>query len=352
MEDIDKNLEYALHIIHNPQLKETEEFYKWIQKKPNRELFSDLMAYKEALMREKAERKHRVRTRIYIGAATLTAAAVLLLVFLSPLFITSNRMEEPTRFFAAIASEGHITLRTDGLGDRILEDSVMNLKKEGMPVSDTVRHQTLTIPRGKSFQLILPDGTKVWLNSESSLRYPTAFNDGERRVALKGEAYFEVAKDTKHPFIVSAADVDTEVLGTKFNVRSYKAEELHVTLVQGKVQVTNTNSHRSAILHPGQDLTYGENGEERISTVKNMASYTAWTEGMFYFEDAPLEEIMSSLGRWYNVNIDFEQAESRSIKLNFWADRNARPEEAVTLLNKLGKVHIDYQDETITIKQI
>ena len=145
--------------------------------------------------------------------------------------------------------------------------------------------------------------------------------------------------------------MDTRVLGTKFNVRSYKTEDRHVTLVQGKVQVTNMNSYKSVMLQPGQDLTYTETGEEKISNV-NIATYTAWTEGMFYFDDAPLEEIMSFLGRWYNVNIDFEQQELYNIRLNFWANRNTHLEEALELLNKLQKVHIDYQNETITIKHI
>lgn len=127
-----------------------------------------------------------------------------------------------------------------------------------------------------------------------------AKNGQQYRIAETLTACFEVTKDEECPFIVSADGMDTHVLGTKFNVRSYTTEDRHVTLVQGKVQVTNTNSLSSVVLQPGQDLTYTETGEEKISRV-NIATYTAWTEGMFYFEDSSLEEIMSSLGRWYNV---------------------------------------------------
>ena len=204
---------------------------------------------------------------------------------------------------------------------------------------------------GSVIRYELPDHSVVWLNAGSTLRYPTTFKKDNRLVELKGEACFEVAKDEKCPFIVSADGMDTHVLGTKFNVRSYTTEDRHVTLVQGKVQVTNTNSLSSVVLQPGQDLTYTETGEEKISNV-NIATYTAWTEGMFYFEDASLEEIMGYLGRWYNVNIDFERVELYDIRLNFWANRNAHPEEAVELLNKLEKVRVDYQDGTITIKHI
>lgn len=256
------------------------------------------------------------------------------------------------RFFAATVSGEHVMLQMDGHHEQqLLEDSVMDIKEWKTLTPDTTCCQTLTTPRGKSFLLVLSDGTKVWINAESSLRYPVAFNGKERRVELKGEACFEVAKDEECPFIVSADGMDTHVLGTKFNVRSYTTEDRHVTLVQGKVQVTNTNSLTSVVLQPGQDLTYTETGEEKISRV-NIATYTAWTEGMFYFEDSSLEEIMSSLGRWYNVNVDFERVELYNIRLNFWANRNAHLDEAVELLNKLEKVRVEYQDGTITIKHI
>lgn len=353
MESSDQNLDYALRAIQHPQLREAEEFHQWINIPENKALFLDLMACKEALMRENLERKRRARSRMYIGAATFAAASVLVLIFLIPslLPVTSRQMEQPIRFFAATTSEEHVMLQTDGHSKQLLEDSVMNLKEGKVVVPDMTCCQTLTTPRGKSFLLVLSDGTKVWMNAESSLRYPVAFNGKERRVELKGEACFEVAKNEKCPFIVSADGMDTRVLGTKFNVRSYKTEDRHVTLVQGKVQVTNMTSHKSVMLQPGQDLTYTETGEENISHV-NIATYTAWTEGMFYFEDAPLMEIMSSLGRWYNVNIDFEQAELYDLRLNFWANRNAHLEEALELLNKLEKVRVDYQDETIMIKHI
>jgi len=353
MENSDQNLDYALRVIQNPQLRETEKFHQWINIPENKALFLDLMACKEAVMREKLEQKRRVRSRIYIGAATFAAAAVLVLVFLVPsLFPTIFlQREEPVRFFTAISSGEHVILQTDGRNEQLLKDSVMNLKEYEILTPDTTCCQTLTTPRGKSFLLVLSDGTKVWVNAESSLRYPVAFNGKERRVELKGEACFEVAKNENCPFIVSTDGMDTHVLGTKFNVRSYKTEDRHVTLVHGKVQVTNMASHKSVILLPGQDLTYTETGEEKISHV-NIATYTAWTEGMFYFEDASLKEIMSSLGRWYNVNIDFEQVELYDIRLNFWANRNTHLEEALELLNKLEKVRVDYQNETITIKHI
>ena len=352
----DQNLDYALRAIQDPQLRETDEFLQWISVPENKELFWELMACKEAMIREKLDRRHRSRAKMRIWTAASVAAAIFVLAFLIPSFLSSpsSQKQQPIRFFAANNCGDHVILQIDGHDQQLLKDSVMDIKDwqvKALPATDTVAYLNLTTPRGKDFLLVLADGTKVWINAESTLRYPVAFRGKERRVELKGEACFEVAKDEEHPFIVRADGMDTRVLGTKFNVRSYKTEDRHVTLVQGKVQVTNMNSYKSVMLQPGQDLTYTETGEEKISNV-NIATYTAWTEGMFYFDDAPLEEIMSFLGRWYNVNIDFEQQELYNIRLNFCANRNTHLEEALELLNKLQKVHIDYQNETITIKHI
>lgn len=345
-ENTDQNLDYALRAIQDIHVRESEEFILWLSVPENKELFMELMACREALMREK---KSRMRMLVGISAA----AAILVLVFLIPSLLPEvPRQAEPVRFFAANGNAGHVILQTDGQGEQLLEESVMDVKEwKTLPLADTVCCQTLTTPRGKDFLLVLADGTKVWLNAESSLRYPVAFDGKQRRVELKGEACFEVAKNAACPFIVCADGMDTRVLGTKFNVRSYTSSDRHVTLVNGKVQVTNTANQSSVLLQPGQDLTYTPTGEEKISNV-NIATYTAWTEGMFYFEDTKLKDIMSAMGRWYNVNIDFAQAELYNIRLNFWANRNAGLDEALALLNKLYKVRAEYQDGTIIIKHV
>ena len=350
----DKKLDYALRAIQHPQLRETDEFLQWIGIPENKELFLELMACKEAVIRENLQRKRKYRKKMRILAIASSAAAVLILAFLIPSLLPSTSLpaEQPIRFFAANNNDEHVVLQMDGRSEQqLLTDSVMDVKDWKTVSADTVCCQTLTTPRGKDFLLVLADGTKVWLNAESRLRYPVAFHGKERRVELEGEACFEVAKDAEHPFIVCANGMNTMVLGTKFNVRSYTVEDRHVTLVNGKVQVTNTVNNKSVTLRPGQDLTYTETGEEKVSEV-NIATYTAWTEGMFYFEDVPLEEIMGALGRWYNVNIDFERCELYHIRLNFWANKNTHLDEALELLNKLEKVQVDYQDGTITIKQI
>ena len=343
----DKKLDYALRAIQHPQLRETDEFLQWIGIPENKELFLELMACKEAVIRENLQRKRKYRKKMRILAIASSVAAVLILAFLIPSLLPSTSLpaEQPIRFFAANNNDEHVVLQMDGRSEQqLLTDSVMDVKDWKTVSADTVCCQTLTTPRGKDFLLVLADGTKVWLNAESRLRYPVAFHGKERRVELEGEACFEVAKDAEHPFIVCANGMNTMVLGTKFNVRSYSVEDRHVTLVNGKVQVTNTVNNKSVTLRPGQDLTYTETGEEKVSEV-NIATYTAWTEGMFYFEDVPLEEIMGALGRWYNVNIDFERCELYHIRLNFWANKNTHLDEALELTNAYAPEHLIIETE-------
>lgn len=356
-EHSDPHLDYALKAIHDAQVRETEEFRLWMEIPENRALFGDLLACREALMREKLEHKQKLKVRIrrWSIVSASVAAAAFIGFFLIPSLSSSSLEEtaEPARFFSAIETGNQVILQTDGQDGQLLHDSVMDVKCWTALSADTVCRccQTLVTPRGKDFLLILADGTKVWLNAESRLRYPVTFNGEERRVELHGEACFEVAKDEKHPFIVSADGVETKVLGTKFNVRSYEEADRHVTLVHGKVEVTNSLNGKAVVLQPGENLSYTEAGEPKVAKV-NVAAYTAWTEGLFYFEDMPLQEIMRTIGRWYNVNIDFEQPELYGIKLNFWADRRAGIEEALGLLNRLKKVNAEYQNGTITIRQL
>lgn len=218
MENPDQNSDYALRAIQEPRLRETEEFNQWISVPENKELFLDLMACKEAVMRESLDRRRKAKMKTRIWVAASAVAAVLVLAFLIPSLLPSFfiKKEEPVRFFVATVSGEHVMLQMDGHHEQqLLEDSVMDIKEWKTLTPDTTCCQTLTTPRGKSFLLVLSDGTKVWINAESSLRYPVAFNGKERRVELKGEACFEVAKDEKCPFIVSADGMDTHVLGTK-----------------------------------------------------------------------------------------------------------------------------------------
>jgi ferric-dicitrate binding protein FerR (iron transport regulator) len=186
-------------------------------------------------------------------------------------------------------------------------------------------YNTLTTPKGRQFQVILPDGTKVWLNAASSLRYPTVFSGSEREVSVTGEAYFEVAHDKAKPFIVNlplsiptgreAGGSRIQVLGTQFNVNAYANEAaIKTTLIEGSLKIVNGQSvpqgginRESAILKPGEQAVLVAHSPLTIDHSPDIDKAVAWKSGFFNFEDARLEEVMRQLERWYDIEVVYEK---------------------------------------------
>ncbi len=170
-----------------------------------------------------------------------------------------------------------------------------------------VLYNTVTTPRGGQYQLLLADGSKVWLNSASSIRFPVSFNENERRVEVSGEAYFEVAKNASMPFKV---DVDgkneIEVLGTHFNINSYADEgTIKTTLLEGSVKVISLKTGESKLITPGQQAQLNANGEIAINKA-DPDKVIAWKNGYFNFDGADTKTVMQFVSRWYNVDVAYE----------------------------------------------
>lgn len=233
-------------------------------------------------------------------------------------------------------------VRTSGTGS-----NVRSLDYRGVAAKGASSHE-LTTPRGKDFELILSDGTKVWLNADSRLNYPSRFEGEQRVVSLQGEAFFEVAKDSSRPFIVQTKNFETKVLGTKFNVRSYSDEDSHVTLIDGCVDVKHLKSGSTARLEPGDDAHFMPDGTIQTEKV-DVDSYVYWKEGFFYFDNVSLVDIMQTLGRWYNVNVIFSNTAAMKYRLHFLCDRNGGVEHAVMLLNRMEKAKIRFDKKSIIV---
>lgn len=174
----------------------------------------------------------------------------------------------------------------------------------GLPAGNNV----LTTPRGGQFQVVLPDGTKVWLNAASSLSYPTAFTGKERLVEVSGEAYFEVARDADKPFRVKIGKQDSyiDVLGTHFNINAYSDEgSIRATLLEGRIRFV---AAQAVVLSPGQQavLAAGMQTPQVVNGVDTSA-VMAWRNGLFNFEGQHLREVMRQLARWYNIEVVYEQ---------------------------------------------
>lgn len=223
-----------------------------------------------------------------------------------------------------------------------------NLAKTSVPVvKKMLQTHSIVIPRGETFKLILCDGTEVWLKANSKLVYPTAFIEKERTVFLEGEAYFKVTKDAK-PFIVKTDYLQTKVLGTEFNVKSYTAEDSHVTLISGKVQVRSHENARFVDLEPGKDAMLLSDGLFEVKEV-NSEAYTYWKDGYFYFDELPLADIMKSIGRWYNVNVTFRNKEAMAYRIHFMSNRQSGIEETIRLMNRLKKVTLTLCENTVYV---
>jgi len=181
------------------------------------------------------------------------------------------------------------------------------LDKQAMAADPSKLVLELATPLGGIYQITLPDGTKVWLNAGSSLKYPMSFAKNERRVRLEGEAFFEVTRDSARPFKVLSKGQEIEVLGTAFNVNAYPDNTaIKTTLVNGKVKLSNDKRYSEAIyLLPGQQSTNTNNGKIQLANV-DTAPFTAWKEGLFYFDETPLADALQQIGRWYNVEVKYK----------------------------------------------
>ncbi|RFM35862.1 FecR family protein [Chitinophaga silvisoli] len=171
--------------------------------------------------------------------------------------------------------------------------------------SNEVLYNKISTPRGGQFQITLPDGTQVWLNALSSLRFPTVFNGSNRTVELTGEAYFEVQKDAAKPFLVKVAGMQIDVLGTSFDVMAYPDEkQIQTTLIEGAVKVSVGG--KSKILQPGEQSQVQKDGRLDVLPTTDLESVIAWKNGYFKFNQADLQTVMRQLARWYDVEVSFE----------------------------------------------
>ncbi|WP_165793080.1 FecR family protein [Sphingobacterium haloxyli] len=200
------------------------------------------------------------------------------------------------------ASEQHRLERANGLEGALLQKGSLQYAAANQRNVDDIDYHTLTTPRGGQYQLILPDGTKAWLNAASSITYPVAFLGNERRVEISGEVYFDVAKQPGKFFIVESGLQEIKVLGTQFNVEAYLDEKtMRTTLVEGSVEIVHRDNKKKARLIPGQQAAVTD--DIQVQSVDPLASI-AWKNGDFFFQKEALGSILRKVSRWYNAEIE------------------------------------------------
>lgn len=328
---------------------------------------SEILCTKERAYRQFKSRKQQYllrRRRLRIG---FSSAAAALLLFGSFLFLW-DRNPEPIAPVASIPpgdSRAVLTLedgrkvflgreRPDSLlrENGIQTDSMstyLAYSSGDLSGKEMTYHQ-LDIPRKGEHQVILSDSTRVWLNSESRLRYPVVFRGKERRVWLEGEAYFEVRKNQSSPFIVTMQNTSVKVLGTSFNIRAYFDEGVFMTtLVEGKVQLT----------HGGEELLLSPSEQGVVDLKTNLLSkqvvdvglYTSWKEGRFVFENQTLEEIMNTLQRWYDVKVFFENEKVKKATFIGNLERYSDFNKITEMLEMTGVAHFSIEGNNIYVKE-
>lgn len=372
--DLDK-VEYVIEHLRNPERLLENDFQEWLTEDENFQVFDEICRNREAwIYRDFVSRideseelkkclaRIRSRRRIYYW---LSAAACMILLFTSSLFFTADREIVPETELVQgklvgkkcaeliLANGKRMVLDNNPMeirdvqGSVVINDTLSRLmyqETEEMNTDSVVEYHTLKVPSGADYYVQLGDGTKIWLNCESTLRYPVNFSKNERKVFLDGEAYFEVKKSERWPFIVTTDKMDVRVTGTTFNVKSYAHEAvIHTTLVEGIVFV---NEQR---LHPAQQFVM--NKETQEIDIKNVDTeiYTGWVEGMFVFKNQRLENVMSDLARWYKVEVFYMNPSTKDIRFSGNLGRYETIDDLLQIIEAIDKVSIVRKGNTITI---
>lgn len=292
----------------------------------------------------------------------LSIAAGILFVFFISLYFINNTDHENKRFAqlddvlpgkdsATLISSNGTVYNLDGAKNEIVADQNSIHYKDGDTLSKIAPSEQLRLmtPRGGQYRLTLIDGTRVWLNSASSLVYPVAFTGKERRVELIGEAYFEVAHNAEQPFVVTTATQKVIVLGTSFNINAYRDENKVVTtLLTGRVQINDPADRKLQQLGPDEQAVF-DHGVVYIAQV-DAHLYTAWKDGEFRFKATPLHEVLRQIERWYDLKVDYSGIPS-DIKIHASINRNKKLSSVLHALEKITDLKFNIQGREVKLMQ-
>lgn len=321
----------------------------------------------------KGEKRNKA-TVIYISAKWWAAAAsVIVILSLGYFFIKNNnsgqlaKVAPPPQSIHDAAPGGNKAILTLGNGETIILDSAANgtlatqgnskvtkladgqLAYQGLDNSTDkkVVYNTISTPRGGQYNLTLPDGSKVWLNAESSLRFPTTFLGNERKVILTGEGYFEVAHNKDKPFHVSVNQTVIEVLGTQFNVNAYgDGGSMKTTLLEGSVKLSEGNN--SVIIEPGQQAVINNvSNSLMVNKTVNLEEVVAWKNGIFQFDETDIKNVMKQIGRWYDLDVVFE-GKVPDKKITGKIYRNVNVSKVLKIMESL-KIHFRIEGKTLIV---
>lgn len=376
------NIEFANRILNCREELADGEVEKWLEEEGNRRLLDELAHLKQALKvcdfnelrsrelvrlsKEVAGRRFRVRGWWMSAAAMVVLSVGLWLWKYEPAVqVAVNSGQElrirPGSAQAELILPGGRTVVLkkenasidDGIVSGIVNDSVdgLNYSRATVALADAgIQYNVLKVPAGGFYKLELPDGTKVWLNAASELRFPARFEGGKREVFLNGEGYFQVTRDTVRQFVVHLKNSQVAVLGTVFNINAYEDEEsVRTTLAEGAVCFYSEQSKQRLTLKPGmQSVMNVETGRTELAQV-DPSVYTSWVDGRFVFHSLKLEDIMRQLQRWYDFETFYQNSEVRDYTFRGVVNRDMDLDRVLKMIERTTDVHFGVKNRTVVV---
>ena len=377
-----------LYMVGDITGEERQELEKWCgEKEKNRRFFEKIcrekvFAGEEVLYRKIDERgafrafEKRVRKvsrRRRIGGWWKYAAVLLLPLLVvgvwkwnerkgnAPVVAPSEVKIHPgySRAMLILDDGQQVALKEKGVGEIPMHEGVKATREEGRLVYesteekqiDVIRYNELVIPRGGEYKVTLADGTMVYLNSSTRLKYPVIFDGKERKVYLSGEAYFEVAKDAEKPFLVEVGGVEVKVYGTSFNINSLREGNVQTVLVKGSVGVKVLKSNEEIVIKPGQMAEFEVKSQNVEVREVDVALYSDWKDGIFRFENQRLEDILVTLSDWYDVDVFYQTSSVKDLHFSGYMERYKEIETILKAIALSTGVQFSIQGTTIVVSK-
>lgn len=350
------------------KLRSSENFQNW---RTSYEQIDAGSGWEELYPQIKKQEKTKIWLRTFKYAAILLLPALLLVGVVNDLAKRNSNEKQLAKEMTEITPGTKKAFLTLDNGETVILDSDEEVKLKELdgttiqktrgqltyvPAKKTKNRAPLynivRTPRGGEYNLVLEDGTKVFLNAMSQIKYPVKFDAESREIELTGEAYFEVAHSAI-PFVVKTSQLDVTVLGTTFNINAYENNgEIVTTLVEGKVQVdTRQEGSSSLILQPQEQAVFNTE-DQRLGVKKvDISLHTGWKDGKFIFYDMRLEDIMNSLTRWYSAEVSYSDSISRNMRFSGSLKRNEDFSQILDIIQSTNKVSIEMDNQTVVFQK-
>ena len=373
-----EEIEFALYILHHPECMNDEKVQIWLESESHQVLLENLRCYREVGMQEllmhypdvKKQWKlfenkvippqRNLRIGWWYGVAVMLVGIMFFFLYRGEEGEKGIPVASNSKNMTILPGSSKATLLLES-GRRIELQDTTDLEIAGQDAKIVIRGDslyytpgdsavapainTVITPVGGEYRLTLADGTRVWLNAASRLRFPSVFTGEQREVQVEGEAYFEVAKDSRHPFLVRSGDVVVKVLGTSFNVRAYPDEAYRATLVEGSVAVDHRGQETRIV--PGQQWSL-VNGSVQVREV-NLQAIASWRTGNFAFEDVPLPELFKELERWYEIRVSMSGESVQNLKFTGIFPRYGDLDRVLEIIELVTCVRCTVNDRTVIV---